>query len=194
MKNRYYHQTNFIFTIFCFFLISCSENRKYSSVIPFNDSIDTCIINTALAFDTINLENYNLRDTINFKKEKIPILNEFKLEISLDFYLHNKSEILGFFDSTYLKKYASFIKLNNNKFVESPYFNSYNLKSSSFLQLKRLTSYFAFSKPYLSTNGKFVLLEVDYHCFGMCSYGKSYILKLKDGKWVVEKDFLRWIS
>jgi hypothetical protein len=55
--------------------------------------------------------------------------------------------------------------------------------------------YLLLSNPILSTDGKFIAIEIHYCCIGMlCGQGISYLFEKKDGEWAVLDGRVLWIS
>lgn len=51
-----------------------------------------------------------------------------------------------------------------------------------------------FSRPVLSQDKHWALIYISYYCDRLCGYGALALLEMKDGKWVVLKDYGLWQS
>ncbi|UKN03796.1 hypothetical protein K6119_09865 [Paracrocinitomix mangrovi] len=55
-------------------------------------------------------------------------------------------------------------------------------------------AHYTFSKPTLSSDGNYLLIEVDRHCWGLCGSGTTYLFKKQKDKWELVWKNTRWVS
>lgn len=107
-------------------------------------------------------------------------------------FMYNQIKTLKDFnlDSTKINKLTlrkdSIMPLFKTFGIDSAYkILEHRYKASSFLQ---------FSSPIISKDGTKMLFDLEYHCGGLCGYGMTYLLELKNNKWRIIYKSRTWIS
>ena len=77
-----------------------------------------------------------------------------------------------------------------------PWFKQYGIDSTYQILRKKYNanSFIRISTPLMSKNGNKMLLDIDYHCGGLCGGGMTYLLEKKNGKWKIIFSRNNWIS
>ena len=131
------------------------------------------------------------------KRSLLPIAFRYLKSISTEKYTRDTS-IINHIDVNLIKTYGinldkdTLILKENLKDFESALLSSVQL--DSFVRKNETGKYIQISKPLFSINMNYALVEVDYHCFGLCGEGYTYILKKKDNVWVLYQKLFRWVS
>ena len=104
------------------------------------------------------------------------------------------------FDTLFTRQNLEDQKLQNNDLIEECY------PQFSFIQhdslKKRIEdsspdkypAHYSFSKPLMSNGGKYLLIEMDTHCWGFCGSGETYVFMKKNGNWSLLLKKTRWVS
>ncbi len=163
----------------------------------FCDSCESQVISKIFEIDTVKIFYKDYSNLANVETSFIPIDNRYLKSISGEKYIKDTS-ISNYINADVINNYSPSLNadtlLLKDRFI---YFKDALLNSAqidSFIRINKTSKYIRISKPIFSSDMNYVLVEVDYNCFGTCGEGYTYILKKKNNDWVLYKKIFRWVS
>lgn len=189
--NNYF---NTIFLIILFFALSNCKSKTLSFL---SNTIEPQILTKIFLSDSVKVYYKDYSDLKNIKPSFIPISDRYSKSISVQKYINDTS----------ITKYVSIKNINNyaknlGKDTLIPKQQYGDLKGAlfdskrlnSFVWANKTSKYISLSKPIFSDDFKYVMVEINYICFGLCGEGYTYVLKKQNNDWILYKKILRWIS
>jgi len=196
MKNLLF-KNSFIPVLFSIVVISCRSKDANNYRLFFCDSCEVAVIEQVFDMDSVKIFFKDYSDLNNITDAIMPIDERYLRTIDTRNFTGDTS-IFNHFDGVSLDAYANALIPDTN--IKKENYPGFEKAILSLQQIKEVPNqykrekYIRISKPIFSNNNTFVLVEVDYNCFGLCGEGFTYVLTKRKNHWILFKKILRWVS
>lgn len=203
--------------------ISCGPESESSSLNSNNeDSLITlnCDSLIRIALDLIRIDSVEWKMPTDYKEESGHFMRQFRFyqmesidtainPFPFQIEVHDSLEIDYIWESrgldTLFKQgdVDQFYTMNNP--IQPECYPKYNFVSRDSIRKRcelykqddpRVESYtyYTLSRPLVSKNGQYMLMQFDHNCYGFCGSGHTFLFAKTNTGWVKLWSFVRWIS
>lgn len=185
--------------ICCFSMVSCNQKDSESQ----NDNI--CDSLFSVAVDLINKDSITILNDLraprltnfnNGKEELYPILDQYHYSLDVQSIVrHQLDSIFGIQVIQLYEKAEK--KINHECFIKYNFISKDSVEGWRRLfesdQNENPFLYYSFSKPLVSENGNYMLIELRENCYGLCGHRYLYLFRKRDKDWAVLRKIKTWV-